>query len=457
MKKRSYKKWIVLLILLGAIGATVAIALKPKPKGIEVTFGDVSRGDITSTVSATGRIFPQMEVKISSEVPGEIVELPVKDGTVVERGQLLVRVNPDTLEAQVKQREASLSATRASSAQNLAQKLQAQLDLQRLEDLFSKGFATAEQVEQSQTLVQVREASYNASVFQIERQQMELEESRKQLGKASLFSPIDGTIVRLSAELGDRVVGTGQFAGTEIMRVANLERIEVRIDVSEADIVNVAVGQPAKVEVDAIPNETFSGRVAEIALSAQTSGGGGQEQLTTFLVRVLLDAPNPRIRPGMTATAEIETATVTDVVKVPMLSVVVRPAREVREALDPKPEGDAAAKDGTEPAAASGRPTAGQGGPREGGGRPGGGRDAERTQRVVFVVAGDTVELRPVETGIADKNHIEIKSGLADGDKVVTGSYRALTRELKHGSAVREAVARSGERGRGDSNSNGRP
>lgn len=422
-KKNKRRRKILAAVILLIFIAVIGYAMRDKDSGISVTTAEVSRGDITSTVSGTGRIYAEVEVRISSEVSGEIIELPVSDGTRVRRGDLLVRVNPDTLEAQVLQQEAGLSAARASSAQNLAEKLKAQLDLRRIEELHQKGFTTQDQLDQARTMLKVREASYQASQHQIERQEMQLKEARDLLGKASIFAPIEGTVVRVNAEVGDRVVGTGQFEGTQILRVANLDSMEVRIDVSEADIIHVEVGQNASVEVDAIPNEKFTGRVTEIAHSAETTDQRSQEQLTTFSVKVKLDDPNPRIRPGMTATAEIETATVEDAITVPLLSVIVRPAREINEALGESERRPERSNGGGERANRD-QPRSRSGSPR-----------AEQT-RIVFVVKDNIAHMRRVETGIADRNRIEIKSGLNDGETVITGSYRALTRELSHLSEI---------------------
>lgn len=438
MKRKSkIKRRIIIATALVAILIVIGFSMRDRAEGVSVTVAEVGTATITSTVTGTGRIHPEIEVRISSEVAGEIIELPVSDGSRVARGDLLVRVNPDTLDAQVKQQEASLSAIRANSAQNLAEKLKAQLDLRRVEELHQRGFATEDQLDQSRTLLEVRRASHQASLHQIERQEMQLKEARDLLAKASTFSPIEGTVVRLNAEVGDRVVGTGQFEGTQIMRVANLDSMEVRIDVSEADIVHVAVGQIAEVEVDAIPNEMFTGTVTEISHSAQTTAERSQEQLTTFSVKVKLDDPSPRIRPGMTATAEIQTATVEDVVGVPLLSVVVRPAREVREALsqdsDEKTDGKRPADtEGERRERGSGTASSNRNENRSGEAR--GGRLDQR--RIVFVVSDGVAQLREVETGIADRNRIEIKSGLEPGETIVTGSYRALTRELSHGSPI---------------------
>lgn len=433
-KKRSFKKWILLTVFLVLAAGGAYLGLKKGDTSIEVTVRTVTRGEITSMVTATGTIRPEVEVAITSEVPGEIVELPVRDGHKVQRGDLLVKVNPDTLEAQVKQQEAGLASTRASSAQRKAELLQAELDLKRLEDLHAKGFATQDGLEQSQTRLEIAKSAFESAGFNIERQEMQLKEANDQLAKASLFAPIDGTVVLLKSEIGDRVVGTGQFAGTEIMRVADLSSMEVRVDVSEADIVNITIGQEATVEVDALPDASLRGLVTEIANSAETTGQRSQEQLTTFAVKIRLDQVDERLRPGMTATADIRTNSVKDAVMAPLGSVVVRPRREV--------EGDPAAGDANGGDRAATRP-ANADRPSGQGGRSAGPRRGEDRVRVVFVSDGQVAQLRRVETGIADRDFMEIKSGLEEGEQVITGSYQALTRELKDASAIKIAESSS--------------
>lgn len=415
-KTSSKKKWIFLALFIVVAAGIAIFSSRDQSDTLEVSIETVERGDITSIVTATGRVEPETEVVISSEVPGEIVDLPVRDGDRVEKGALLARINTDTLDAQMKQQQASLAATRASSAQRRAEMLQAELDLKRLKDLNAKGFATQDELEQASTRLEVAKAALESAMFQIERQEMQLKEATDQLAKASLYAPISGTVVSLSSEIGDRVVGTGQFAGTEIMRVADLSNMVAQVDVSEADIIHVELGQSATVEVDALSDTELAGTVTEIANSAATSGNRSQEQLTTFAVRIKLEEPDRRLRPGMTATADIQTATVTDVVKAPLGSVVVRPKREVE---GKPPEEQTEDEPGEE----------GNGRSRE--------RDGERV-RVVFVEKDGTAELRAVETGIADRDFIEITSGLEAGESLITGSYRALTRELKDGSSVKK-------------------
>ena len=431
-KKGKLKLIVIAVIVVAVIAVVIAMKANSKPKGVEVTIGSSEKGNITSVVTATGKIYPEIEVKISSEVSGEIIDLPVTDGMEIKKGELLVRVNPDTLEAQVKQQEAALNASKANASQTKAQMLKAELDLKRVQSLFEKGFATQDELDQSKTGLEVATASNEAAVFRIAQQEMQLKEASDELSKATTYAPIDGTITVLNSEIGDRVVGTGQFEGTEIMRLANLNNMEVRVDVSEAEIVDVKIGDEADIEIDAFPDEKFSGIVTEIANSAKTSSSGSQEQLTTFQVKVKLQEADNRYRPGMTATADIKTKTVTDVVLVPLQSVTVRQKTDVERQLNPPKPGEKGEK-----------PEVKKDGPDKTAARPNkkGNGDEEKKdslQRVVFVVKDGKAILTPVETGIADNKNIEITSGLKEDEKIVTGSYGVLTRVLKHDSVVKE-------------------
>lgn len=442
MKKRY---WILIIIVIVG-GVLFGLGkFKGGDKTTEVTVEKAGRGNITATVTATGKVYPETEVTISSEVAGEIVELPVHDGQKVEKGDTLVRVNPDTLEAQVLQQEAALRATNANSLEAEARMMQAELELKRIRSLSEKGFTTQEQVDQADTSFQIAQASYQATLSRIEQQEMQLKEARNSLAKATSFAPISGTITSLTSELGDRVVGTGQFEGTEIMRVADLTQIEVRVDVSESDIVQVKIGDPASIEIDAIPGEEFQGEVTEIANSANRDSSSSSDQLTTFQVKVRLLEPSKQIRPGMTATAEIKTETVKDVVKVPLQAVTVRSKDVVAKQLgETKDEGpDSNGKPQAQNPERSGPPQNGNGS-RPDRGNGGSSRKRETLERVVFLFENGTAKLVRVETGLADNRHIEIKSGVKEGDEIITGGYRVLTRELENGKAVQQTAAKGG-------------
>ncbi|MEM9160583.1 MAG: efflux RND transporter periplasmic adaptor subunit [Verrucomicrobiota bacterium] len=423
MKKRY---WISLLLIAG-IGAAVSFKFGKREKPTEVTVETAVRGDITRVVTATGRVYPEAEVTISSEVAGEIIELGVKDGQIVTSGDLLVRVNPDRLEAQVLQQEAALRAAQASSSEAKARMLQAELDLKRQDNLFEKGHSTQEQLYNAQTLLEINEASHQATLSRIEQQEMQLKEARDSLAKATTFSPISGTITSLSSELGDRVVGTGQFAGTEIMRVADLSQMEIRVDVSEADIVHVKIGDKANIEIEALPDQVFEGEVSEIANSAQGGGNHSTDQLTTFQVKIRLIDSNSRIRPGMTATADVETKTVIEVVKVPLQAITVRAKEEVEKQLS----GEADEEE--------------SGSKKWGEKKEEAPRNRDELERVAFVFEDGKVSLVRVKTGIADTRFIEVPAGIEVGQKVVVGGYRILSRELEHGDAVLVAGKKSGK------------
>ncbi len=422
-RKKSKKKLIVFSILIIVVLTTVALlATRKKEELIEVTTEKAERRTVTSIVSATGRIFPEVEVKISSEVAGEIIDLPVVEGQLVKKGDLLVKVDPERYEAQVRQREVSINSAKSRSLEAKANYLQAQQDLRRVEELFAKGFSSQKDLEDAQTLVEIRKVQEETSLLEIERAKSSLEEAQDFLNETVLHAPMDGTISKLDSELGERVVGTGSFAGTEIMRVADLSNMEVRIEVSETDIVNVKINDKATVEVDAMSDEKFAGYVTEISSSA-ANVRQNNDQLTTFEVRIKLTNPSPKLRPGMTATADIETKTVEDAISVPMQSVTVRKKDEVKKALNPGSEDDTD-KETKEEGEVPENESKDKGDVKE------------DLQRIVFVIKDGKAFMREVKTGIADNSYIVIEEGLEPGEEVVSGSYRAITRQLKHDVAV---------------------
>jgi len=258
-----------------------------------------------------------------------------------------------------------------------------------------------------------------AAELEVERQVALLEEMQEALSKTSVYAPMTGTITQLNSELGERVVGTAQYQGTEIMRVADLNNMEVRVEVSETDIVNVKVGDLAKIEVDAMADEEFIGHVTEISSSA-ASIRENNDQLTTFEVRIRLEEPSEKMRPGMTATADIQTETAEDALAVPLQSVTVMDKGKLSEALGEKPEKDPAESDMPKPDSDKDKES-----------------KRDNLQRIVYVVVGGEALVRKVETGIADTSHIVITDGLSEGDQVVSGSYQAITKLLKHKAKVR--------------------
>jgi HlyD family secretion protein len=431
--KRSRRKFVIWLIILiaVAVAAAVAVSSQKRERPVVVTTEAATIRTVTQTVSATGRIQPEIEVKISPEVAGEIIELPVREGATVNRGDLLLRIRSDNYQFQVDQREADLSAARAALLETQARLVRAEEDFRRAADLAERNLISAAELTAAKTSFQAAEASRENGLAQIRRAEGQLRQALDQLAKTTIYSPIDGTISSLTSEAGERVVGTGQFAGTEVMRVADLERMEVRVNVNENDIVNVKVGDRARIRVDAFPQRPFEGEVREIASTARTRGQNTQEEVTNFEVRIRFLDRDPALRPGMSANTDIETQTVSGVIAVPIQSVTVR-SREgnrtleqlatdrEKEQQDSRGEGAAAAVNQREQSE------------RER-------IDRDSLQRVVFVRQGDSVRMVPVETGIADTTHMEIRSGLSAGDEVVSGSFSVITRTLTDGARVRSA------------------
>jgi HlyD family secretion protein len=367
-------------------------------------------------VSATGKIRPEIEVKISPEVAGEIIEMPVIVGQAVKKGDLLVKIKPDNYIARVKQAEASLSSAQADSFQRKAQALNDQLDLHRARDLFGKHLLSETDYKAAETKAQVSQASYESALHQIDVARSNLDQNQDLLSKCVIYSPMDGTVSVLNSEIGERLVATGDFAGTEVMRVANLGSMEARIDVNENDVVNVDPGDKARVKVDAYPDAILNGTVKRIASTATVKNEGTQEEVTNFEVRVRIIDPKEQLRPGMSASVDIETQTVRKVVAVPLQSVTVRSRRDGRTAEQLKQERERQTGDSSTELEK---------------------QSVKQLQRVVFRKKGDKVELVPVQTGIADNNYMEIKSGVRPDDEIVSGPYSALSKDLKEGSRVK--------------------
>lgn len=438
--RRSKTRWYLLggLLLVAGLGAGAWYKNKGATPATAVTTEKAEIRTITQVVTATGKVQPEVEVKISTEAAGEIVDLPFKEGARVKKGDLLVRIKPDLYQAQVDQQEANLVAARASSVLARAQLAKAQDDFKRSEDLFAKKLVSDSDFQAARTALEVAQANYDNSLAQIRRTEGSLNQARDQLSKTIIHSPMDGTISAQSSEVGERVVGTGSFAGTEIMRVADLENMELRVRVNENDIVNVKLGDRAVISIDAYPARKFSGTVSEISSSAQGSSAASQlsamsDDVTNFLVKIRVTDPGLQLRPGMSATADIETQTVENVVAVPIQSVTVRASGGMTtEEMQKKAAKEAENKSGNALDAAAEKREAR--------------RNRESLTKVVFLKAGDKVKMQKVEVGIADNTHIEVKSGLKPGDEVVSGSYAAISRQLKDDAKVTIAKPKKEEK-----------
>ncbi|MBM3865188.1 MAG: efflux RND transporter periplasmic adaptor subunit [Verrucomicrobia bacterium] len=440
--RRSRRVWVfVAVAILLAGGGGYAYRQRAQSGGpvITVTTEKAAVRTLTQVVTASGKIQPEVEVKISTEAAGEIVDLPLKEGARVKRGDLLVRIKPDVYQAQVDQQEANLVAAQASAVLAKAQLRKAEDDFRRAQGLFNQKLIAEAEFLAARTTRDVAQASHDNSVAQIRRTEGSLSQAKDQLAKTIIYAPMDGTISSQSSEVGERVVGTGSFAGTEIMRVADLANMELRVRVNENDIVNVKLGDRAGIAIDAYPGRKFTGTVSEIGSSAQGGGAASQlaalsDDVTNFLVRIRVADPGVQLRPGMSATADIETRTVENVVSVPIQCVTVRASggqtsEEMREAAAKAAENKSGG--GAVDAAAEKREAR---------------RQREVLLKVAFVRQGDSVKMVPVEVGLADNTHLEIKSGLRAGEEVVAGTYAAISRQLKDGSRVTLAKPKREER-----------
>ncbi|MFN0035793.1 MAG: efflux RND transporter periplasmic adaptor subunit [Saprospiraceae bacterium] len=475
------KKRTPLYILLGVLAlliAAAAIKARQKPKGEEVTAEKAEKRTIKETVSASGKIFPETEVKISSDVSGEITELYVKEGDSVTVGQVLAKIKPDEYQSLVEQGEASVNTARSQrqiSSSNVQgssaqieqlkadkQRVVAQLDVarsthQRNEKLYKDGVISTSEFETSQSnlksaesAVAAAEASANAaesnlssakegvrvSEYGISSANARLRELRTSLQKTIVTAPVSGIVSKLNVEKGERVVGTLQMAGTEMMRVANLRSMEVQVDVSENDILKVTLGDDAEIEVDAYLGRKFKGKITEIANSASNVGSiGGMslntDQVTNFVVKIrvapasyaelLKDGRRYPFRPGMSASVDIFTNTADGTLSVPIIAVTARDEeKEKKKDKKDEDEENAQTKETSK-------------------------KDEDLIKEIVFVVSGDTVGIREVKTGIQDNDYIEIVSGLQEGEVVVTGPYSAIARKLKGGSRIRVTDKKKGD------------
>lgn len=414
--QRSGKLRTILIIAaaLIAVGSAVLVWLKMREKAVEVTSEKVFRKEVVHTVTATGKIQPETEVAMSPDVSGEIIELPVVEGQEVKTGDLLFRIQPDIYVNQVKQSQAQLNLAKAQSMETRARMLKANDDFRKASILYKDKLISQTDWLTAKTNAEASRAAYDASRFSIQQNQSMLDQNDERLGKTVVRSPIDGAIVSLKSKSGERVVGTGQFPGTEVMRIANLDSMQLEVEVNENDIVNVRVGNPVTVTVDAFGERKFQGEVREIANSATTQAANTQEEVTNFAVKIRILNHQRLLKPGMSGTAEIETIRVPNALVVPIQSVTMR---------------DASGKGPATPAESANNNKAVQ---------TSAAARAPRESEGVFVVEGKQARFRKVKTGTTDNTHIVVLSGLKAGESVVSGSYGAISRELHDGSAIKK-------------------
>lgn len=413
---------IVAVILIALIGLRKSGKIGNNEDGKMVEITNASEMDIIETVSATGKIQPEIEVKISSEVSGEVIELPIKEGQQVKKGDLLVKINPDIYVSGVNRTAASLSTTKAGLSQADAQVKEAKANYDRNKTLFDKGVISKAEWDRVVSAYEVAVASKQSAYYNVASANATLTEARDNLRRTTIYAPADGTISLLSVELGERVLGTQQMAGTEILRVANLNNMEVEVDVNENDIVKISIGDEAKIEVDAYLKKEFKGIVTSISNSASTALTA--DQVTNFKVKVrilkesyqdLLEGKPANFspfRPGMTATVDIITKRREKVIGVPISAVVIKEdTTSVKKDIVAELEKEEKEKKGT--------------------------YKPNQKFECVFVKVGDKAKLRVVKTGIQDDTNIEIVSGLKKGEEIITGPYTVVSKELNSNDKVK--------------------
>jgi HlyD family secretion protein len=436
----SRKKALIILgvVLVGA--AVVAANLWARRTPALTVAAEVIRArDLEALVSASGKIQPKRQVNISANTMGKVTRLAVQEGERVKAGQFLLEIDPRSLAGQLERGEASVAAAQSSLAQarTSVEQAQANLDLsrqalKRQNDLWKDGLTTREALERAQNEVAIREADLKARQQdiqtrdqQIRQERASLATTRYNLNQVMISSPMDGIVTRRNIEEGETaVVGTMNNAGTVLLTIADMSVIEAEVEVDETDIPTVTLGQPAKVTIDAVPDRTFKGHVTEIGNSPiqSTTAAAGQRQATNFKVVITIDEPVPDVRPGFTCTAEITTAEKKDIASVPIQALTVREMLfDAKGALVHEPPQRKRGGTAVEPTVSAAEPPPGH---------------TRKETEGVFVVRDNKAVFTPIKVGIAGERYFEVISGVAAGDRVITGPF-ASVRELADGTDVK--------------------
>ncbi len=461
-KSKKRRKVIVFsVIAVVLLGLTAVVIFKKREIVITVQTEKVTRRNLTEIVVANGKIQPVLQVKISAEVSGEIIDLPVKEGQAVRKGDLLVKIKPDFYIAATNQANASYKSSLAGKTMAEANLRKAEAEFKRNQNLFQHKLVSDSTFDEVQAAFDVAKAQLESAGHQVDVAKAAVDSAKDSLEKATIVAPLAGTISKLNSRLGERVLGTVQNVGTEIMTIADLNEMETRVDIGENDVVRIAPGQKGRLEVDAFKNRKFNGTVTEIANSSKDSGQmntGSSQEATKFEVRIRIQEKEA-FRPGMSVTAEIETCYRTNALTVPFASVTTRPPKEkekkgeVKTAALADPRGTNSPKAGTHALAAkTNAATANTNALAAGTNTPATGgtnvaksdkksKEAAKPVEVVFVLEGDRAKMAPVKIGISDDNYWEVTEGLSEGQEVVSGSFKAINRELEDGKKIRKGPA----------------
>jgi HlyD family secretion protein len=412
-----------------AIAAVVVASLRPRPEPpLAIQAATARKGPITRLVTAAGKLQAATEVKLSSNITGDLLELRVKEGDRVAKGQVLGRIDAHRYAAQVQQQEAARASAAADREMQRVQVAQLEQELARVEKLAATGNASPAEQEQARSSLAAGRARADGAQGRIDQTDAALREARHFLSLTTLTAPIDGVVTKREKQVGERVRGS-DFSEDVILVISTLSQMEVKVEVGEHEVVYVKEGDPADIEIDAFPDRKFPAAVVEVARNATVKNQGTEAEVTTFFVRLALGEPVAGALPGMSAQASVATDTRESAVVVPIQAVTVRPEKDLAAGGKASPEEKAPP------------PPSGPGGkkPRR-----------EPLRKVVFVIQDGVAKVRPVETGLASETEIEIVSGLGEGEKVVEGPYRVLSREIADGRGVtEEAPGAKGAKDRG--------
>jgi HlyD family secretion protein len=437
-KRKGRGKYVILaaVVLIG-LAMSMYFALRKKDPAINVQTEKVGRHTITETVVANGKIYPVLQVHISPEVSGEIIDLNVKEGQFVHKGELLLKIKPEFYEAALNQAQANYMSSLASKITSGANLEKAEADFKRNKDLFDKKLLADSDYIGFKTGLDIARAQLDSAGHQVDVAKAAVDSAQEELDKCTIFAPIDGTVSKLNSQAGERVLGTVQNAGTDIMVISDLSNMEARVDIGEMDIVLLQPGQKAKLEVDSIKNKKFNGVVTDVANSSKdmnasaasslgSSSSAGQSA-TQFQVRIRFNDLD-EFRPGMSVGATIETRTRTNAIAAPFASVTTRVVKSKGKA-DAGLTNSVSTNSVADAAGGTNSNSAQDGKKLD---------DKNKLVEVVFVLDGDHVKTVPVKTGISDDNFWEITDGLKEGDEIVTGGIRAITHDLDDGKKIKK-------------------
>jgi HlyD family secretion protein len=447
--KKRRKIIIFSIIGVALVALTLVAVFRKKEPVITIQTEKVARHSLTNLVISNGKIQPVIQVTISPEVSGEIIALPVKEGQQVKKDDLLVKINPDIYTAMVSQAKANYESSLAAKASAEANLEKAQADYDRNLELFNRKLLSESDFVGFKSACKVARAQLDSAGDQVNVSKANVESAEEQLSRTIIVSPLDGTISKLNSQLGERVLGTVQNAGTIIMIIADLNQMEARVDVGEMDVVGIKPGQTARLEVDAFKDRKFSGTVTDVASSSKDSNQTGyssssqSQEATKFQVRIRLN-DKESFRPGMSVSADIETEYRTNVLTVPLASVTTRPPKPSKKGDPPKTGGtNAAAAGSATNATVSSNAVASSNVATNSAAPDKKSKESSKMLDVVFAVAGDHVNTVPVKIGICDDNYWEITDGLTNGQEIVSGGYRAISRDLDDGKKIKKGPAPS--------------